>query len=223
MGCCCRCNKVLLVVIVAILIGFCHYIDRPEHWVFDQTKLKEIAKRGVANAQKKAQGNATSDEIVHAVINEVRAAYPVDTQYTGEWLFNNAGGAMGSMTVLHASFSEYLIIFGTALGTEGHTGRFFADDYFTIIYGEQWAYPADTRVKEVYQVGDQHFLKRHTAKQYRMPDECWALEYARGNIPSMLFFGFADTLSSTLDVVTLYQTVKASAVNMFGNVMRGKI
>lgn len=87
-----------------------------------------------------------------------------------------------------------------------------ADDYFTILSGEQWAFAAGSLNKEVYKPGDQHFLPRGVAKQYKMPDGgAWALEYARGNIISMLPFGFADSFSSTLDFWSLGQTIYISA------------
>lgn len=99
---------------------------------------------------------------------------------SSEWVFNNAGGAMGAMYIIHASVTEYLIIFGTPLGTEGHSGLHTADDYFHILQGEQWVFEPGQLTKTVYGPGSVNLMKRGVARQYKMHEGCWALEYARG-------------------------------------------
>ena len=93
-----------------------------------------------------------------------------------------------------------------------------------MLHGEQWAHSAGSLKKEVYAPGEQHHLPRGTAKQYRCADGCWALEYARGNIASMLPFGVGDSLSSTFDLPTLGRTVWVSVYNMFYQLLvNGKV
>lgn len=93
---------------------------------------------------------------------------------------------MGSMYLIHASITEYLIIFGTPLGTEGHSGRHTADDYFHILEGEQWAATANSLVMERYPKGSMHHMRRGVVKQYKMHEGCWALELAQGKFEGVL-------------------------------------
>jgi C-8 sterol isomerase len=147
-------------------------------YVFDPTSLHQLAKAAIASSP-----NDTAGMIQHIVTN-LTLTYP-STQIainadSSEWVFNNAGGAMGAMYIIHASITEYLIIFGTPLGTEGHTGLHTADDYFNILVGEQWAFSPGNLEMERYPAGSVHHLPRGTAKQYKMHEGCFALEYARG-------------------------------------------
>ncbi|KAG6856172.1 C-8 sterol isomerase [Tephrocybe sp. NHM501043] len=210
-------------VVFLIFVVTCGWLDtiKSRWYVFDPTSLHELAQAAIA-----ASPDDTAGMISHIVTN-LTATYP-STQIrlnpdSSEWVFNNAGGAMGAMYIIHASITEYLIIFGTPLGTEGHTGLHTADDYFHILVGEQWAFKPGALEMERYPAGSQHFLPRFTAKQYKMHEGCFALEYARGWIPLMLPFGFADTITSTLDIPTFYHTARVTGREMIKNLLVGKI
>jgi C-8 sterol isomerase len=185
-------------------------------YVFDPAVLHQVAKDAVAQ-------NLPTEELITTIAVELSKRYPRHISSTPSWVFNNAGGAMGAMFVLHASLTEYVIIFGTAVGTEGHSGRFLADDYFIIIEGEQWAFSAGQFRREVYGPGEMHHLPRGHVKQYRMPEACWALEYVRGNIVTMLPFGLADTFTSTLDFRTLGRMLWIVTKCTVRELLQGKI
>jgi C-8 sterol isomerase len=198
--------------------------EQSRFYVFDPVAVHAITKKAVAAGHNSTR--ALMDDIVHQLKLDPKAGPTMNAHSIGEeeeWMFNNAGGAMGSMFILHASITEYLIFFGTPVGTEGHTGRHTADDYFHILTGTQYAALPWSLEREVYGPGSVHHLKRGTKKQYMMPEEgCWALELAQGWIPPMLPFGLADTLFSTLDFGTFGTTVWITAREMVGNLMRGK-
>ncbi|CAK7197658.1 C-8 sterol isomerase [Sporothrix eucalyptigena] len=209
-----------LAIIGAVLATLVYLIEKnlDSFYIFETDHLHDLAKRAIAT-----HGNDTR-AIVNYISSELSGTAKLSNYMSKdeEWFFNNAGGAMGGMTILHASITEYLIIFGTAIGTEGHSGRHTADDYFHILTGEQWAYVPGEFEAEIYRPGDVHHLHRGDVKQYRMPESCFALEYARGWIPPMMFFGFADGLSSTLDVPTLWRMTYLTARELLGNLFIGK-
>ena len=176
-----------------------------------------------AASRRAVEGGGTLRDKVASIRGELAARYPGHVRLEDEWVFNIAGGALGQMTILHASITEYVIVFGTPIGTEGYSGRFHADDYFMILEGEQWAYSEGQEDRMVFRPGDLHHMPRGEARGYRMPDRCYALEYARGFIPSMLPFGLADSFTSTVDPRPVVKTMRIYARAVIGELLKGKI
>lgn len=65
------------------------------------------------------------DQAFSKVVVELRRKYPghILPDEDLQWVFVNAGGWMGSMCLLHASLTEYILLFGTAVDTSGHSGE----------------------------------------------------------------------------------------------------
>ncbi|GMK56089.1 hypothetical protein CspeluHIS016_0211450 [Cutaneotrichosporon spelunceum] len=215
--------------VLVALYALCSYLDANVDKFFAMTPdaLNAAVQTSLTTARMAGQ-EKNSTYVVDTLLGNLVKTYPdldLQTHFRNkdEWVFNNAGGAMGSMFIIHASITEYLIIFGSAVGTEGHTGRHTADDYFHILTGQQRCYAAGDLSPLIYNPGDVNLMERGVVRQYMMEGETWALEYAAGWIPPMLPFGLADMMSSTLDYVSFYHTCRITAREMIKNLLRGKI
>ncbi|KAF5331721.1 hypothetical protein D9611_007533 [Ephemerocybe angulata] len=202
----CIMRWVTRLTVLGVFIALAGYLDAIK------APLHELAQSAIA-----ANPDDTSG-MINYIVKNLTETYPV-TQIrlnpdVNEWMFNNAGGAMGAIVPHHLRNSS---------GTEGHTGLHTADDYFHILVGEQWAFAPGALELERYPAGSVHVLPRFTAKQYKMHEGCFALEYARGWIPLMLPFGFADTVTSTLDLPTFGRTAWITGREMLYNLLIGKI
>ncbi len=183
--------------------------------IFDPDNLHAIAKRAV--------GREGREAAFTQIIADLQQQYPGHIRADVPWLFNNAGGAMGQMKLLHCSLSEYLILFGTPIGTEGHSGRYASEVWDFIIDGEMWCYLEGEFERSVYKPGDGAYLGGGRVKGYSVPEEAYMLEYARGPIVTMLPFGLADSIFSTVDVPTVAKTAWFYGKLVAGELLKGKL
>ncbi len=182
--------------------------------IFDPDELAEIARNGVG---------LTGERMFAAVHDALHARYPKHVHPARRWVFNNAGGAMGQIAIVHASLSEYILFFGTPIGTEGHSGRYRTEVWDFMLAGEMWCYIEGEIERSTYKPGEYAYLGATKVKGYRIPDRAWMLEYARGPIPTMIPFGLADTIFSTVDYKCFARTLWIYGSMTVKELMQGKI
>jgi C-8 sterol isomerase len=184
-------------------------------WVFDPDRLHEIARGAVGLPR---------EEMFGKVVEDLARAWPGHVETRQHWLFNLAAGATGIMTVLHGSLSEYVILFGTPVGTEAFSGRYRLDIYDFVLCGEMWTYLEDRHAERVVtRPGERALLPRGRVKGFRLLEDTWMLEYGRGIIPASLPGAMADALFSALDGTIIVDTIRVYGRQVIRELLRGKI
>ncbi|KAG1971035.1 hypothetical protein R3I94_020229 [Phoxinus phoxinus] len=203
-------NILKMVVVLGVLVLTVQFI---RYWM--ASKQYVFTKEDVAKLAKQYAGQ-DHDQAFSKVVVELRKRYPghILPDEDLQWVFVNAGGWMGSMCLLHASLTEYVLLFGTAVDTGGHSGRYWAEISDTIISGMFRQWKEGTTKSETYYPGDTivHAVGEATSVQWSAGT--WMVEYGRGFIPSTLGFALADTVFSTQDFLTLFYTVRVYVKGM---------
>lgn len=92
----------ILGVLTALLSSVVYVAEQNlnSFYIFDTEHLHDLAKRGIDHG-----GNDTA-AVVNYIVSELHEKHPTHVNLEQEWMFNNAGGAMGAMYIIHAS--EYV-------------------------------------------------------------------------------------------------------------------
>ncbi|XP_026128888.1 sigma non-opioid intracellular receptor 1-like [Carassius auratus] len=200
-------KTVVVLGFLALTVQFIRYWMANKQYVFTKEDVARVAKQYAGQDHEQAFSK---------VVLELRKRYPghILPDEDLQWVFVNAGGWMGSMCLLHASLTEYVLLFGTAVDTGGHSGRYWAEISDTIISGTFRQWREGSTKSETYYPGDTivHAVGEATSVQWSAGT--WMVEYGRGFIPSTLGFALADTVFSTQDFLTLFYTVRVYVKSM---------
>ncbi|XP_027695300.1 sigma non-opioid intracellular receptor 1 isoform X2 [Vombatus ursinus] len=131
-----------LAVVAVLVQGIRIWLDS-KSFVFQREEIAQLAR----------QYAGLDHELAFSrLIVELRRLHPghILADEDLQWIFVNAGGWMGSMCILHASLSEYVLLFGTAIDTGGHSGRYWVEISDTVISGTFRQWREGTTKSEVY-------------------------------------------------------------------------
>ncbi len=183
--------KIAVVLTACLILAGCQ-----NH--FKAEDIHDIAKLAVG--QEPEQG-------IQTIMQALETKYPGKIRHELQWHFNWTGGTLGQMAIVYASLNEYILIFGSPIGSEGFSGRYSSMDVYDCMFaGEMTTYMEGQIERTVYLPGDMAVLERHKGKGYTMTPGTYMLEYTTGNtlfsLPTGLFapFNVTNDLKTVWDV-----------------------
>ncbi|XP_021356580.1 sigma non-opioid intracellular receptor 1-like isoform X2 [Mizuhopecten yessoensis] len=176
-------------------------------WLRTKTYLTDDAEIA-AIATKYAQTGQGVEFSYSKIKTELRKRFPghILSEEDEQWMFMNARSWKGKMCILHASLSEYILLFGTDVDIVSFFGRYWANTSYTILTGScrQWKFGQLS--SKVFAPGETVFHTWDEVSPFELEAGTLMVEYGRGFIPYTFGFALADKFIT--DFLTLFYTLR---------------
>src|SRR5262245_34678113 len=90
-------------------------------YVFDPDIVHECSLTAINHGARRSRADKPKPAMFDAFAQAMEEEYPGRLDFDQPWIFSNAGGAMIQMKLYYASIFEYIMIWGTPIGSEGHS------------------------------------------------------------------------------------------------------
>lgn len=190
---------------ILVIVGVGHHWLKQKEYLFSHEVVAEIARKHIPASDKDLEVSMKS------LVAELQTKYPGHILPTQDlrWSFMNSAGWMASICILHASSTEYVALFGTAMETSGHSGRYFLNISDTLLSGKFLRWKEGEFHSENFTAGDTVYHLPGEASGVHWTAGTYMVEYGRGFLMSSLPTAFADAIFSTHDFLSMFQILLA--------------
>ena len=211
----------LVILVLAFLVGGLLTLDRTPP-TFDPVLISSI----VSTIQLEHRLSPLSlNDTIRLLHFQLHAAYPshIHPLEHTQWLFNLAGGFKTGLLLFHASLTDYIAVWGSAVHTVGHSGRNWAEFHDWILAGNgTWWEEGGVAVTHHTPPAYLH-TERWAGRVVELKEGTWMLEYCHGVIPALLPFGLGDGLLSSMDPLLVWRSLRIYGWMTAHALLQGKL
>ncbi|XP_028407790.1 sigma non-opioid intracellular receptor 1-like [Dendronephthya gigantea] len=196
-------------LLILMFLFVIHFWVKTKSYIFDRESIVRIGKKYAGQDPQQA---------FQKITNHLQERYPghIQQKRTREWAMYKCSGQTLSISILHVSLTEYIVLTGSAINTDGYLGRHWLNSTFVVLSGSLKYWKEGTIEAIEYNTGDHFTVPLSESTGFvALKENTWVFEYGRGFLPMSLPSLIGDGLFTSFDVIGTFKILRLFAVAYF--------
>ncbi|XP_046844245.1 sigma non-opioid intracellular receptor 1-like isoform X2 [Xenia sp. Carnegie-2017] len=195
-------------LLVIVFLAAVRYWLNTKSYIFEEKSIVKLVQR---------YGGDNLQASIARITDELERGYPnlVLPKERLQWVMLKFSGMTISLTVLYASLTEYVVIAGSALDTDGYLGRHWSNMTHIVLSGSIKYWREGTSEAKVYHKGESFTTRYWNTGGMQLKANTWMIEYGRGFLPLSIPSTIFDGIFTSFDLIGTFKMMRVFGMAYF--------